>query len=225
MFSLQGLLPAASLHEPSRTRASPLQSSKGINLSEDIFAGYNITLRGGRVVFAEYMQVGKGRDVGMQQIYKFEAKLSQGAAEQSLSRDVARMTARLDFGRLLSYFFGGIGHYINSCITVFAIITVTYANTFMALYGAEAVGDRMIVVLGSLQIMLAGMGVLQTLPLMATLIVEKGMSNALAELIKMIGTGGPLYFIFHIQTRAYYLYQVSRWDVSVHSVYSGGSCN
>jgi callose synthase len=38
--------------------------------------------------------VGKGRDVGMQQIYKFEAKLSQGAAEQSISRDVSRMLNR-----------------------------------------------------------------------------------------------------------------------------------
>jgi hypothetical protein len=30
-----------------------------------------------QVQFREYAQVGKGRDVGMQQIYKFEAKLAQ----------------------------------------------------------------------------------------------------------------------------------------------------
>ena len=28
--------------------------------------------------FKEYAQVGKGRDVGLQQTYKFEAKLAQG---------------------------------------------------------------------------------------------------------------------------------------------------
>ena len=79
------------------------KASRGINLSEDIFAGFNTTLRGGNVVFKEYMEgstlvnlkeswssfdaehyiimsesVGKGRDVGLQQLTTFEAKLSQG---------------------------------------------------------------------------------------------------------------------------------------------------
>lgn len=36
--------------------------------------------------------------MGMQQIYKFEAKLSQGAAEQSISRDVSRMLNRYTHG-------------------------------------------------------------------------------------------------------------------------------
>lgn len=91
------------------TRGGISKSSKGINLSEDIFAGYNNVVRGGQVAFKEYLQVGKGRDVGMSQIYKFEAKLSQGAAEQSLSRDVYRVAHRLDFFRLLSLYYGGIG--------------------------------------------------------------------------------------------------------------------
>lgn len=33
------------------------KASKGINLSEDIFAGYNNILRGGGVEFKEYLQV------------------------------------------------------------------------------------------------------------------------------------------------------------------------
>ena len=53
-------------------------ASKGINLSEDVFAGFNATIRGHTVGFKEYAQVGKGRDVGLQQTYKFEAKLAQG---------------------------------------------------------------------------------------------------------------------------------------------------
>jgi len=67
------------------TREGISKSSKGINLSEDIFARYNNVIRGGQVAFKEYLQVDKGRDVGMSQIYMFEAKLSQGATEQSLS--------------------------------------------------------------------------------------------------------------------------------------------
>ena len=53
------------------------KASKGINLSEDVFAGFNATIRGHTVGFKEYVQVGKGRDIGLQQTYKFEAKLAQ----------------------------------------------------------------------------------------------------------------------------------------------------
>lgn len=82
------------------TRGGVSKASKGINLSEDIFAGYNNVIRGGSVGFKEYVQVGKGRDVGMSQIYQFEAKLSQGAAEQSLSRDVYRYVQEMPKGNI-----------------------------------------------------------------------------------------------------------------------------
>jgi len=44
------------------------KASKIINLSEDIFAGFNSTLSEGNVTHHEYMQVGKGRDAGLNQI-------------------------------------------------------------------------------------------------------------------------------------------------------------
>jgi callose synthase len=62
------------------------KASKGINLSEDVFAGYAVGVRGGAVGFKEYCQVGKGRDVGVQQIYKFEAKLAQVRRAAGLAR-------------------------------------------------------------------------------------------------------------------------------------------
>ena len=47
------------------TRGGVSKASKGINLSEDSFAGYSNVIRGGTVGYKEYVQVGKGRDVGM----------------------------------------------------------------------------------------------------------------------------------------------------------------
>ena len=91
----------------SMTRGGVSKASRGINLSEDIYAGFNHMLRGGTIPYIEYMQVGKGRDVGMQQIYKFEAKLASGNGEQCLSRDVFRIGQRLDFTRLFSFYFSG----------------------------------------------------------------------------------------------------------------------
>lgn len=139
---------------PALQRGGISKASKGINLSEDIFAGYNAVIRGGRVKMKEYVQVGKGRDVGMQQIYKFEAKLSQGNAEQVLSRDVYRLASRVDFVRLLSYFFGGIGHYVNSCLTVATVLAVVYTSLFFAVFGYERIGTHPIVPLGRIQVLL-----------------------------------------------------------------------
>jgi callose synthase len=119
------------------TRGGVSKASKVINLSEDIFAGYNNVLRGGSVGFKEYLQVGKCRDVGMNQIYKFEAKLSQGAAEQSLSRDVYRICHRLDFCRLLSFYDGGIGHYYSNVLIVLTVYVVVYLMTVLAVFELE----------------------------------------------------------------------------------------
>jgi len=189
------------------TRGGVSKASKGINLSEDIFAGYNAVIRGGSVTMKEYAQVGKGRDVGMQQIFKFEAKLAQGNAEQCLSRDVQRFADRLDFPRLLTYYFGGVGHYINSALTVLTIQISTYLSLMLAVYGAEAIGERLVVPLGPIQIALAGLGLANTLPLLATLTVERGLAVACRDVLQVFVSGGPLYFVFHIQTRAHYFFQ------------------
>jgi len=189
------------------TRGGISKSSKGINLSEDIFAGYNNVIRGGSVGFKEYLQVGKGRDVGMSQIYKFEAKLSQGAGEQSLSRDVYRMCHRLDFCRLLSFYYGGIGHYFSNVLTVLTVYVVVYLMAVLALFDLEKIGDRIITPMGTIQMMLGGLGLLQTIPLFATLGVERGWLASLKEIFMVFATGGPLHFMFHIQTKAHYMSQ------------------
>jgi callose synthase len=189
------------------TRGGISKASKGINLSEDIFAGYNNLLRGGSVGFKEYVQVGKGRDVGMSQIYKFEAKLSQGAAEQSLSRDVYRMCNRLDFCRLLTFYYGGIGHYFSNVLTIFTVYVVVYLMTVLAVFDLEKIGDRIITPMGTIQMLLGGLGLLQTIPLFATLGVERGWWASLQEIFLIFVTGGPLHFMFHIQTKATYMAQ------------------
>ena len=189
------------------TRGGISKSSKGINLSEDIFAGYNNAIRGGQVSFKEYLQVGKGRDVGMSQIYKFEAKLSQGAGEQSLSRDVYRLCHRLDFSRLLSFYFGGIGHYFSNVLTILTIYCVVYLMAVLAIFDMEKIGDRRITPMGTIQMLLGGLGLLQTIPLYATLGVERGWWESLREILYVFITGGPLHFMFHIQTKAHYMSQ------------------
>jgi len=86
------------------------------HLQNLIFVGFNSTMRGGNVTHHEYMQVGKGRDVGMNQISSFEAKVANGNGEQTLSRDIYRLGRRFDFYRMLSFYFTTVGFYFSSMV-------------------------------------------------------------------------------------------------------------
>jgi callose synthase len=123
------------------SRGGVSKAAKGINLSEDIFAGFNAVLRGGTIRFEEYMQVGKGRDVGLQQLFQFEAKLAAGAAMQAVSRDANRLARSLDISRLFSFFYGGIGFYISMALTITALFLFAYARVFVTALGWEATHD------------------------------------------------------------------------------------
>lgn len=78
--------------------------------------GFNSTLREGNVTHHEYMQVGKGRDVGLNQISLFEAKIANGNGEQTLSRDIYRLGHRFDFFRMLSCYFTTVGYYFSTLV-------------------------------------------------------------------------------------------------------------
>lgn len=82
------------------------------------YAGFNSTLRRGNITHHEYIQCGKGRDVGLNQISLFEAKVACGNGEQTLSRDIYRLGHRFDFFRMLSCYFTTIGFYISSVVMV-----------------------------------------------------------------------------------------------------------
>lgn len=94
-----------------------------------ISSGYNSTLRGGYITHHEYIQVGKGRDVGMNQISQFEAKVANGNGEQTLSRDVYRLGRRFDFFRMLSFYFTTVGFYFSSMVC-----NMTYTLSLICYY-------------------------------------------------------------------------------------------
>lgn len=62
------------------------------------------------------MQVGKGRDVGLNQIALFEGKVAGGNGEQVLSRDVYRLGQLFDFFRMLSFFTTTVGFYFCTMV-------------------------------------------------------------------------------------------------------------
>ncbi|CAK9177417.1 unnamed protein product [Ilex paraguariensis] len=193
------------------TRGGVSKASKIINLSEDIFAGFNSTLRGGNVTHHEYIQVGKGRDVGLNQISLFEAKIANGNGEQTMSRDIYRLGHRFDFFRMLSCYFTTVGFYFSTLITVLTVYVFLYGRLYLALSGLEKglITQPAIRNNKALQVALASqsfvqIGILMALPMMMEIGLERGFRNALSDFVLMQLQLAPVFFTFSLGTRTHY---------------------
>ncbi|KAF1893229.1 hypothetical protein Lal_00001675 [Lupinus albus] len=193
------------------TRGGMSKASRGINLSEDIFAGFNSTLRRGNVTHHEYIQVGKGRDVGLNQISLFEAKVACGNGEQILSRDIYRLGHRFDFFRMLSFYFTTIGFYINSMIVALTVYAFLYGRLYLSLSGLESSIIKLARTAGNgaLQAAMASqslvqVGLLMTLPMIMEIGLERGFRSALGDFIILQLQLAPVFFTFSLGTKMHY---------------------
>ncbi|EHA8590235.1 callose synthase 5 [Cocos nucifera] len=185
------------------TRGGISKASKTINLSEDVFAGYNSTLRRGYITYNEYMQVGKGRDVGLNQISKFEAKVANGNSEQTLSRDIYRLGRRFDFFRMLSCYF--------TTISILGVYIFLYGQLYLVLSGVEKalLAEAQMHNIESLETALASqsflqLGLLTGLPMVMELGLEKGFYLALSDFILMQLQLASVFFTFSLGTKAHH---------------------
>ncbi|XP_071726510.1 callose synthase 11-like [Rutidosis leptorrhynchoides] len=191
------------------TRGGISKASKVINISEDIFAGFNCTLRGGNVTHHEYIQVGKGRDVGLNQISMFEAKVASGNGEQVLSRDVYRLGHRLDFFRMLSFFYSTIGFYYNTMVMVVMLYTFLWGRLYLALSGVEGAAmdnSRYNKAFGAIlnQQFVVQIGVFTALPMIVENSLEHGFLSAVWDYLTMQLQLASIFFTFSMGTRSHY---------------------
>ncbi|PHU00376.1 Callose synthase 3 [Capsicum chinense] len=193
------------------TRGGISKASRGINLSEDIFAGFNSTLRRGNITHHEYIQVGKGRDVGLNQISLFEAKVACGNGEQTLSRDLYRLGHRFDFFRMLSCYFTTTGFYISSMLVVLTVYAFLYGKIYLALSGMEqsvvkvarAKGDDALKAAMASQSVVQ-LGLLMALPMVMEIGLERGFRTAAGDLIIMNLQLAAVFFTFSLGTKLHY---------------------
>jgi callose synthase len=168
------------------TRGGISKASRVINISEDIFAGFNTTLRQGNVTHHEYIQVGKGRDVGLNQIALFEGKVAGGNGEQVLSRDVYRLGQLLDFFRMMSFFFTTVGFYLCTMLTVLTVYIFLYGRAYLALSGVGATIRERAILLDDTALSAAlnaqflfQIGVFTAVPMVLGFILEQGFLQVL----------------------------------------------
>ncbi|CAA0825289.1 Callose synthase 11 [Striga hermonthica] len=190
------------------TRGGISKASRVINISEDIYAGFNCTLRGGNVTHHEYIQVGKGRDVGLNQISMFEAKVASGNGEQVLSRDVYRLGHRLDFFRMLSVFYTTVGYYFNTMVVVVMVYAFLWGRLYLALSGVEDharnAGNN--AALGAVvnQQFVIQIGIFTALPMIVENSLERGFLPAIWDFITMQLQLASFFYTFSMGTRSHY---------------------
>ena len=103
------------------TRGGVSKAQKGLHLNEDIYAGMNALLRGGRIKHCEYYQCGKGRDLGFGSILNFTTKIGTGMGEQMLSREYYYLGTQLPLDRFLSFYYAHPGFHINNLFIMLSV--------------------------------------------------------------------------------------------------------
>ncbi|XP_042413132.1 callose synthase 5-like [Zingiber officinale] len=193
------------------TRGGISKASRGINLSEDIFAGFNSTLRRGNITHHEYIQVGKGRDVGLNQISLFEAKVACGNGEQILSRDIYRLGHRFDFFRMLSCYFTTVGFYISSMMVVIIVYAFLYGRLYLSLSGLEDAIMKQARKIGNTALesamasqSIVQLGLLMALPMIMEIGLERGFWTAISDFIIMQLQLCSVFFTFSLGTKSHY---------------------
>ncbi|KAF6006542.1 hypothetical protein HII13_005019 [Brettanomyces bruxellensis] len=103
------------------TRGGYSKSQKGLHLNEDIYAGINALLRSGQIKHCEYLQCGKGRDLGFSSILNFTTKIGSGMSEQMLSREYFYLGTQMKLDRFLSFYYAHPGFHMNNVFIMLSL--------------------------------------------------------------------------------------------------------
>lgn len=182
------------------SRGGISKATRLLHLTEDVFCGCNHVLRGGKIRYKEYINCGKGRDMGFDSINGFNFKVSGGGGEWAISRESWRMGTRLDFFRLMSFYHSAVGFYINSWLTYCGVYFNIYALLLFAWANATEVGSDGQKVYNVQQVL--QLGTLALIPYAGQLVLELGVVRMTLVLFQQIMTGSLLFYMFQQMTVA-----------------------
>eukprot|EP00928_Gymnodinium_smaydae_P087395 TRINITY_DN71664_c0_g1_i1.p1 TRINITY_DN71664_c0_g1~~TRINITY_DN71664_c0_g1_i1.p1 ORF type:complete len:873 (-),score=164.17 TRINITY_DN71664_c0_g1_i1:85-2316(-) len=206
------------------------KATKTLNLSEDIFAGMDFTLRGeGRKIrHCEYFHLAKGRDLGFKSVLVFFSKISSGAGEQIVTRQMFRLGNVLPLPELLTFWYAHIGYYFNQYIISLSMPMLMYMWLLVIISDCEAnlpsfcydmmnpkmqrsawvVGDLLA---GWFSVVMLFFIAATILPLFAEIWYERSLKIAVTRIIKQLMTLSPLLFIFQSKLIGFYFMNELRY--------------
>eukprot|EP00927_Polykrikos_kofoidii_P035101 TRINITY_DN29664_c0_g2_i1.p1 TRINITY_DN29664_c0_g2~~TRINITY_DN29664_c0_g2_i1.p1 ORF type:complete len:2088 (+),score=251.91 TRINITY_DN29664_c0_g2_i1:26-6289(+) len=197
------------------------KATKTVNLSEDIFAGMDFTLKGSRreIVHREYFHLTKGRDMGFSTVLQFFSKLSAGTGEVALTRQTFRLGQLLPLPEFLTFHYAHVGSYMTQLIialcpqlltSIWLLLLVNGPeDTFTAMEHEVGVStaqtaEEMLNTCFSWLIIL--FIVAQGLPFIAEAWTQQGIVVSVTRYFKQMVTLAPLHFIFQSKVVGIYLH-------------------
>ena len=200
------------------TNGGVSKASKIIHVAEDFFGGVNAIVRGGRVLFEEFIEVGKGRDMGFTSVNGFEQKISGSAGTISMSRDIYRLHRSMDFFRIMSMYFSGPGFFISVMQTAWCVYLYILVHASLAIADLEIYRVYRYFKMTETQTTLSlskeeggyynsiyaiQLGLLTVLPLFLKMIMDRGFRDGVEYTINSLLRGSWAFNIFAMTTKGY----------------------
>ncbi|KAI1826602.1 1,3-beta-glucan synthase component FKS1 [Xylaria intraflava] len=205
------------------TRGGVSKAQKGLHLNEDIYAGMNAMLRGGRIKHCEYYQCGKGRDLGFGSILNFTTKIGTGMGEQLLSREYYYLGTQLPLDRFLSFYYAHAGFHVQNIfillsVQVFMLVAINIGvvrhETIRCEYNPNVPitdplfptgcnnTDALMNWMWRCVISIFVVFFLAYIPLVVQELTERGVLRAATRFAKQFFSGSPLFEVFVTQIYA-----------------------
>jgi len=173
-------------------RGSLSKGSPNINLSEDVFSGYNVALRSQKIGHSDQLEWQKGRETVFTASSGFLTKISAGSVAIQRSRDMKYMQYSISFFKKMSLFYGGLGSFVYH-VAINASISFYVLFFFLASYSGISLGD-IEGVGSSLGIeWLLGLGVVSSFGYVIELMLEFGWGGGLVAAFRVLPASSLFY--------------------------------
>merc|ERR1719323_254573 len=116
-----------------RDRGGMSKSSPVVNLSEDIFAGFNVRMREEKSPHTDTLEFEKGREATFNAASNFFSKIAGGSISMLRSRDNHLLCERIGILHGLSFYFASIGFYLSNLLIDMTVYLYVIIFIFFAL--------------------------------------------------------------------------------------------
>jgi len=177
-----------------RNRGGMSKCSPVVNLSEDIFAGYNVHMRSEASLHIDALEFEKGREAAFNAASNFFSKISGGSIAVMRSRDNHLLCERIGILHSLSFYFASVAFYVSNLMVDMSIYLYVLLFVFFNLAGF---GPGLLTALGSTfhSEWIISMGLVSLFPQVCEMILEFGAVHAIYEAVSSI-FAATFFFIF-----------------------------
>jgi len=177
-----------------RNRGGMSKSSPVVNLSEDIFAGYNVRMREENSPHVDSLEFEKGRESTFNSASNFFAKISGGSIAVIRSRDNHLLCEKIGLAHGWSFYFTSVAFYtsnlfIDMSIYLYVLLFIAFTLADIDLAKLHELGSTFQTE------WVMSMGMFSLFPQLLEMVLEFGAMRAFREVLGML-PAATFFFIF-----------------------------